>query len=177
SVKHICHLLGIKKTLVYKVLQLFPLVSQYCYSNQGRCRSLTVDDIAFITTILRHHPTIYLDELQQELHSHHGVFVSLPMLFCTFSWLHVNCKCISAYALERNEELHAMFMNSIAEIVPDPEMLMFRDEAAKDERTIIQRHGRSKIGTRYVKQPYFFLSVTLYCDLSCFARMIVRNSR
>ncbi|KAG2359199.1 hypothetical protein BDR07DRAFT_1415761 [Suillus spraguei] len=91
-------------------------------------------------------------------------------------------RCISAYALERNEELRAIFMNSIAEIAPDPEMLMFGDEAAKDERTIIRRYGRSKIGIRYVKlwyylKPYFFLSVTLYCDLPCFARMIVRNSR
>ncbi|KAG1906759.1 uncharacterized protein F5891DRAFT_1125554 [Suillus fuscotomentosus] len=130
SVKHICHLLGVKKTLVYKVLQLFPLVSQYRCSNQGRRHSLTVNDIAFITTILRHRPTIYLDELQQELCSRHGVFVSIPTLFRTFRRLHVNRKCISAYALERNEELH-----TIAEIAPDPEMLMFGDEAAKDERT------------------------------------------
>ncbi|KAG2351152.1 hypothetical protein BDR07DRAFT_1321117, partial [Suillus spraguei] len=33
-----------------------------------------------------------------------------------------------------------------------------------------------ELPTRYLN-PYFFLSVTLYCDLSCFARMIVRNSR
>ncbi|KAG1861935.1 hypothetical protein C8R48DRAFT_603889 [Suillus tomentosus] len=161
SVKHICHLLGVKKTLVYKVLQLFPLVSQYRCSNQGRRRSLTVNDIAFITTILRHRPTIYLDELQQELCSRRGVFVSIPTLFRTFCWLHVNRKCISAYALERNKELRAMFMNSIAEIAPDPEMLMFGDEAAKDERTIIQRHGRSKIGTRYVKLCFYWYVMTI----------------
>ncbi|KAG1811313.1 hypothetical protein EV424DRAFT_1327736 [Suillus variegatus] len=161
SVKHICHLLGVKKTLVYKVLQLFPLVSQYRCSNQGRCRSLTVNDITFITTILRHCPTIYLDELQQELCSCCGVFVSIPMLFRTFRQLHVNHKCISAYALERNEELCAMFMNSIAKIAPNLEMLMFGDEAAKDERTIIGRHGRSKIGTRYIALCFYWYVMTI----------------
>ncbi|KAG2355006.1 hypothetical protein BDR07DRAFT_1304378, partial [Suillus spraguei] len=85
-----------------------------------------------------------------ELHSHHGVFVSVQTLLRTFRQLHLNRKHISAYALEWNKEKRAIFMNSIAEIVPDPEMLMFGDEAAKDERTVIQRYGRSRIGMRYV---------------------------
>src|SRR6267154_2853960 len=36
------------------------------------------------------------------------------------------------------------FMNHIAEIAPDPEMLMFDDEAAKDERTLIHKFVHSK---------------------------------
>jgi hypothetical protein len=35
-------------------------------------------------------------------------------------------------------------------VAPNPEMLMFGDEAAKDERTLIRQHGRSRVGTRYV---------------------------
>ncbi|KIK35734.1 hypothetical protein CY34DRAFT_95571 [Suillus luteus UH-Slu-Lm8-n1] len=160
SIKHICHLLGVKKTLVYKVLQLCPLTWSLQHSrihskHTGRRRTLTIDDIAFITAILRHHPTIYLDELQHELHSRRGVLVSLQTLLRTFSQLHFKRKHISAYAFERNEEKHAIFMNSIANIAPDPEMLMFGDEAAKDERTLIRRYGRSRIGMRYVK---------FYCD-------------
>ncbi|KAG1869564.1 hypothetical protein F4604DRAFT_1774029 [Suillus subluteus] len=89
---------------------------------------------------------MYLDELQHELHSCRGVFVSVQTLLRTFRRLHLNRKHISAYALERNEEKRAIFMNSIAEIAPDPEMLMFGDEAAKDERTLIRRYGRSRIG-------------------------------
>ncbi|KAG1736184.1 hypothetical protein EDB19DRAFT_1637925 [Suillus lakei] len=136
SIKYICHLLGVKKTLVYKVLQLFP--SQHTHSkNTGQRRILTIDDIAFITAILCHHPTMYLDELQHELHSRRGVFVSVQTLLRTFRRLHLNRKHISTYALEQNEEKCAISMNSIAEIVPDPEMLMFGDEAAKDERTLI----------------------------------------
>ncbi|KAG1741750.1 uncharacterized protein EDB91DRAFT_1052361, partial [Suillus paluster] len=94
----ICHLLGVKKTLVYKVLRLFP--SQHIHSkNTGQHRILTIDDIAFITAILRHHPTMYLDELQHELHSPRGVFVSVQTLLRTFQQLHLNRKHISTYAL------------------------------------------------------------------------------
>jgi transposase len=165
TVKHICNLLGVKKTLIYKVLHLFPSASNHVYSNQGRCRSLTIDDIAFITAILCHRPTIYLDELRYELHSRRGVFVSLQTLLRTFQRLHINRKCISAYALERNEDQRAIYMNNIAEVAPDPEMLMFGDEAAKDERTLIRRHGRSRIGTRCVN--LFFLR--LACNnCNCF---------
>ncbi|KAJ8594940.1 hypothetical protein M405DRAFT_759927, partial [Rhizopogon salebrosus TDB-379] len=86
-----------QEDLVYKVLHLFPSASNHVYSNQGRRRSLTVDDIAFITAILRHRPTIYLDKLRYKLHSRRGVFVSLQTLLRTFQQLHINRKCISAY--------------------------------------------------------------------------------
>ncbi|KAJ8592081.1 hypothetical protein M405DRAFT_687158, partial [Rhizopogon salebrosus TDB-379] len=48
-----------------------------------------------------------------------------------------------------------IFMNTIGEIAPDPEMLMFGDEAAKDERTLIRQHGHSKIGTRCIQRKCF----------------------
>lgn len=145
---------------MYKVLQLCPLTWSLQHSrihskHTGRRRTLTIDDIAFITAILCHHPTIYLDELQHELHSRRGVLVSLQTLLRTFSQLHFKRKRISAYALERNEEKRAIFMNSIANIAPDPEMLMFGDEAAKDERTLIRRYGRSRIGMRCIQRKCF----------------------
>jgi hypothetical protein len=37
-------------------------------------------------------------------------------------------------------------MNHIGKVAPDPEMLTFGDEAAKDKRTLIRQHGRSRIG-------------------------------
>ncbi|KAG1802320.1 uncharacterized protein BJ212DRAFT_1286073 [Suillus subaureus] len=148
---NICHLLGVKKTLVYKVLQLFPATWSIHNKNTGQHHTLTINDLTFITAILCHCPTIYLDELQHELHSCCGVFVSVQTLLCTFWQLHLNHKCISAHTLEWNEEKCAIFMNNIAEIVPDPEMLMFGDEVVKDKRTVIQCYGRSRIGMRYVK--------------------------
>jgi len=46
-------------------------------------------------------------------------------------------------------------MNRIAELVPDPEMLMFGDEASKDERTSNRRRGWSRQGTRCVQRKCF----------------------
>ncbi|KAG2339797.1 hypothetical protein BDR05DRAFT_891210, partial [Suillus weaverae] len=105
SIKHICHLLGVKKTLVYKVLQLCPstwsLQHSHIHSKHtGWHRTLTIDDIAFITAVLHHHPTIYLNELQHQLHSCCGVLVSVQTLLRTFSQLYFKHKHISAYALE-----------------------------------------------------------------------------
>ncbi|KAG2145725.1 hypothetical protein BD769DRAFT_1293682, partial [Suillus cothurnatus] len=96
----------------------------------GRRRNLSIDNIAFLTTILRRNPTIYLDELQHKLQARHGVFVSVHTLFRTLHRLQYSHKSISARALEQDEERRAIFMNNIAEIAPDPEMLMFGDEAA-----------------------------------------------
>ncbi|KAG2335948.1 hypothetical protein BDR05DRAFT_833832, partial [Suillus weaverae] len=48
-----------------------------------------------------------------------------------------------------------IFMNHIAEIAPDPEMLMFGDEAAKDERALIRKFGHLKIGTRCIQRKCF----------------------
>ncbi|KAG1839507.1 hypothetical protein F4604DRAFT_1835897 [Suillus subluteus] len=53
---------------------------------------------------------MYLDELQHELHSCRGVFVSVQTLLRTFRRLHLNRKHISAYALERNEEKTCYFL-------------------------------------------------------------------
>jgi hypothetical protein len=94
---------------VYKVLQLCPLTWSLQHSrihskHTGWRRTLTIDDIAFITAILRHHPTIYLNELQHELHSRRGVLVSLQTLLHTFLQLHFKHKHISTYALKWNKE-------------------------------------------------------------------------
>jgi len=84
---------------------------------------------------------MYLDELQHKLRARCGVFVSVHTLLRTLHRLHYSHKSISARALEQDEEQHAIFMNHIAEIALDPEMLMFGDEAAKDERTVSGSHG------------------------------------
>jgi hypothetical protein len=46
-------------------------------------------------------------------------------------------------------------MNRIADLVPDPEMLMFGDEAHKDERTSNWRMGWSRRGARCVQRKCF----------------------
>jgi hypothetical protein len=46
-------------------------------------------------------------------------------------------------------------MNQMADLVENPNMLMFGDEAAKNERTSARRWGWSLQGTRCVQQKCF----------------------
>jgi hypothetical protein len=46
-------------------------------------------------------------------------------------------------------------MNQIADLVPDPNMLMFREKAAKDEQTSNRCKGWSRQGTRCVQRKCF----------------------
>ncbi|KIJ21119.1 hypothetical protein PAXINDRAFT_66214, partial [Paxillus involutus ATCC 200175] len=48
-----------------------------------------------------------------------------------------------------------LYMNCIAAEAPDVNMLMFVDEAAKDERTSVRRHGRSRKGVRCIARKCF----------------------
>ena len=73
---------------------------------------------------------------------HCGVKVSLTTLTHSLQQLLFTHKHVSGKALERNEHLHAIYMNHITDLVPDPEMLMFGDEAHKDERTSNRQMGR-----------------------------------
>ena len=136
SVKHICHLLGVKKTQVQVVLYKVLWLVQQEYRPASRL----------------HH---------RWHHFHHSSYYLCQRATAWIAlWLWCVCVCantssaitsqISAYHSSRTELI--IFMNSIAEIAPDPKMLMFGDKsAAKDETTLIRRHGRSRIGMRYVK--------------------------
>lgn len=70
---------------------------------------------------------------------------SLPCQ-CELQLLDLTWKTISFTAAERNAELCTHYMNQIGAEAPDPEMLMFVDEAAKDWRTSSRPHGWSLKG-------------------------------
>ena len=113
----------------------------------GRPRTPSSADLAFISAIINHRPSVYLDELQDELWLKCNVRSTLPTLSRALEQLGVTRKAISARTYERNEFSRALYMNRIAEEVPDPNiMLMFIDEAARDERTISRRFRRSGKG-------------------------------
>ncbi|KAF9225124.1 hypothetical protein BS17DRAFT_701298, partial [Gyrodon lividus] len=81
----------------------------------------------------------------------------------------ITWKLISAQALKQNEDWRATFMNLIAEIAPDPNMLMFGDEAAKDEHTLIRPYGRAHksthCGTHYSIVPILTLDGIITYDI------------
>jgi transposase len=83
SVKEICHLLGVKKSMVYAVLKNHRLIGTTTNINarrRGQHRILDSSDLEFIQTLLLHHHTLYLDEIQLALETQRLVHVSIPTL-------------------------------------------------------------------------------------------------
>ncbi|KZP08226.1 hypothetical protein FIBSPDRAFT_761736 [Athelia psychrophila] len=116
SVKEICQLLGIKKTLVYQTLQYHhnhgsirrPLA---CQGRLGRRHILDAHNISFIHSLLLQKHTVYVDEVQEQLLSQRGTQVSTVTLIHTLRCLRLTNKAVSGGALERNDELRALYMN------------------------------------------------------------------
>lgn len=158
SIQDICAVLGIGKTLVYDTLR-FHRIHGVSYNplarSPGRHRSLTPTDLLFIRGLLDNRHCIYLDEIQDQLLTRRGIKVSMPTIFRTLQRFHFSHKCVSARALERNALIRSAYMNRIATIAPDPDMLMFADEAARDRRTSSRRKGWSPVGKRCVQRRFF----------------------
>ncbi|KAN0131059.1 hypothetical protein V8E53_011192 [Lactarius tabidus] len=159
TVDQICVVLGVKKSLVYKSLQYF---RRYGTTHNphahkvGRNRTLSPGDIKFIATLVDWRHCIYLNEIRQALSEHCGHVVSASTLSRTLQHLDFSQKCVSRRALERNDILQADYMNRIADIATNPDMLMFIDEAACNRCT----SGRSKgwaFAGRWCIQHRFFV--------------------
>src|ERR1700722_19440881 len=76
-------------------------------------------------------------------------------LLRTLRRLHYSHKTVSIRALERDDLLRAAFMNRIADEVPNPDMLMFIDEAAWNKKTSGRKKGWSLVGKRCVQRRCF----------------------
>jgi transposase len=159
TVKEICKILGIQKTLVYSSLMCFRTYgiahNPHAHHKTGRRRLLSSTDINFISSLIGRRHTIYLDEIQNELYQYRQIHVSIPTLCRTLRRLALTRKVVSARALERDDLLRSAFMNTIADKVPDPRMLMFIDEAARNRRTSQRSRGWALLGKECVQRRVF----------------------
>jgi hypothetical protein len=121
----------------------------------GRRRRLSQGDIKYIVGLLNCRHSLYLDEIQERLRNERGTAVSISTLMRTLCRLRYSHKVASVRALERNDLLRSAFMNKIADIVTNPEMLMFVDEAARNKRTSGRPKGWSLVGKRCVQRRFF----------------------
>ncbi|KAF8222187.1 hypothetical protein L208DRAFT_1324036, partial [Tricholoma matsutake] len=158
AVKEICGILGIKKSLVYKSLDLYRTygVAHNPHShNLGWKCLLTVTDTRFLYSLLAQRHCSYLDELQDELFEQCGVWTSTPTLLRTLHCLHFSRKCVSPHAIKCNDLQCSHFMLQIGMVVHHPDMIMFVDEAAKNEQTNGWRYGWSLKGRRCIQRRVF----------------------
>lgn len=117
-------------------------------------------DVQFIRRLLQKSPCTYLDEIQSKLEHQQGIFISIPTLIRTLQRIRFSNKSVSVQALERNDIQRSAFMNYIAEIMHDPNMAMFIDEAAKNDKTVARNNGWSMIGTRVIQHQVFVRGTT-----------------
>lgn len=159
SVKEIERLLGVKKSMIYQVLKYYTghgvVVNPAPRLRRGRRRKLSGTDLRLIKSLLAQNPTLYADELQDELLSRRGVSISITTILNTLRQLHFTSKCLSVNALERNDHERAMYMNTYSSLVPDPAMVMFIDEAAKNKKNPSRNKGWSRKGKRAVQRRCF----------------------
>lgn len=161
TVKEIERLLGVRKTMVYECLGYYKKYGvaynllAFSQHARGRPRSLSSVDLRLLKALLSQDPTMYLDEMQDELLIRRGVSISVPTLLRSLRRLHFSRKTVSVRALERNDLNRSVYMNRFAELVTDPAMVMFIDEAARNKRNPTRRMGWSLKGQRCVQRRCF----------------------
>ena len=159
--KEIERILGVRKSMIYQTLNYHRdygvTYNPMAFSNfpRGRPRILSSTDLALIKSLLSQEPTMYLDEIQDELLTRRGAVVSIPTLLRTLRRLHFSHKSVSICALERNDLDRSMYMNQFAEMVSDPAMVMFIDEAARNKKNPSRKMGWSLKGRRCVQRRCF----------------------
>jgi len=161
KVKEIERLLNIKKSMIYQTLNYhrnygvtYNPAAFSCFP-RGRPRTLTNTDLNLIKSLLSQDPTLYLDELQDELLMRCGASISIPTLLRSLRRIHFSRKEVSIRALERNDMDRSIYMNYFAEMVSDPAMVMFIDEAARNKKTPSRKMGWSLRGRRCIQRRCF----------------------
>ena len=122
-------------------------------SLHGRIRSLDRNDVQYLIQLIHQNPDYFLDELLDLLKTNRFISVHYTTIHAELTRLNVSRKKLQRIAIERNEDLRALFVTRVAQY--SPEEIGFIDEVSKDERTLSRRYGRSKKGRRASKDEPF----------------------
>ena len=109
-----------------------------CYT--GWPSYLNNEDMAFIESTLEANPSIYLDELQKKLEGTQNLYISIATLSCALASANYSRKSLKKISAEWDEELHTVWEVAIAEY-SDPNVFVFLDESAVDNKTVQRSHG------------------------------------
>jgi transposase len=161
KVKEVGCLLGVKKSMIYQTLNSFRDYgvthnpNAYSHYTRGRHKKLESIDIRVIKALLDQEPCLYLDELQDLLLTRRGINISVSTLLRSLRRIHFSHKDVSIHALEWNDMDRAIYMNKFAELVTDPAMVMFVDEAARNKKNPTRKRGWSLKGQQCFQRRCF----------------------
>lgn len=150
--------LNIKKTCVYDTLRYhrhYGTTFNPHARRPGRKSTLRYAHDDFVHDYLKRNPCAYLDEIQFAVRHRYGFEPSIPTLVRCLRRLAYTSKTVSKEALERDEKRRAVFMYGMGKVAKDADMLVFLDEAAKNEKTSGRLKGWSLRGTRCVQRRCF----------------------
>lgn len=135
------------ESTVWEVLRLHrehgQVTSPYTHKC-GRHRVLITADIQYLTSLLLANPSLYLDELQEQLSAARDVDVSISTLSRTLRRTALSHKSVSNKAAERNELLRAMWQAQYGDI--PAEYFVWLDESSVDDRTNQRLQGWAGTG-------------------------------
>jgi hypothetical protein len=147
--KEIERILDVKKSMIYQMLNYHRdygvTHNSMAFSNfpHGWPCILTSTDLVLIKSLLSQEPTMYFDELQDELLTCCDAVASILTLLQSLCCLHFSRKSVSIRAFERNDLDCSMYMNRFTEMVSDLAMVMFIDEAARNKKNPSHKIGWS----------------------------------
>jgi len=101
----------------------------------GRPSMIEDRDIKYISSLLDANPVLYLDELQQRLHSARNIYLAIATLSQLLIWYGLTRKHIQKVTMERNEELRTLWEADMAEYT-DLDVFVALDESAMDNHTV-----------------------------------------
>lgn len=112
--------------------------------SKGRPRRLLREDEDYVLALMKHNPTLYLDEYADLLNQHRAITVSNASICRLFAHHGVTLKRSKKIASERNALARADFIRRISRH-PIHTVLCI-DETSKDERTYFRANARSLRG-------------------------------
>ena len=171
--REVADIFNVSPTFVHCVVDLHrkhgQVTDPYAQPRRGH-RVLTLADEDYIRSLIEARPSIYLDEIQEGLLTQREVYVSIPTVSRTLARMGCSKRSLSRKAAERSERLRALWELEIAEL-DDPDLFVFIDESAVDNRTVQHSTGWSIVGGRSVSQEYMMRVKEMECGATSLPRL------
>jgi transposase len=147
---------------------------------RGRPRILAHGDVAYLVSLARHRPTLFLDEYRRRFMDQWVLHTHLSTVHRALERCGINTKRVQKLAYERSPLKRAEFVHRISRYPPS--CIVSVDETSKDDRTYMRLFARSPRGTRaqaqgrFVRKRRFSLLVGLALDEGIIASKVVEGS-
>lgn len=123
------------------------------YETLGRNTRLTDEERDFMLTAVDENPTLYLDELREAIYRDTGKWVALSTVADDLKKrLSFSLKTTRTVHPNQSADQRARYLHAVGAL--QPEMMVFLDECAIQERSLRRIHGWARRGYRTKRMPW-----------------------